>query len=548
MKEAKVAIYIRLSMADEDTRRTKEESDSVHHQRLLIHEFLNRHQELKDAPRKEFVDDGFTGTNTDRPAFKAMMKKLRSGELNVLVTKDFSRAMRDYTEMGNYLECVFPFLGVRYISINDGYDSNDYKGVTSGMDVVIRNIVYASYSKDLSVKTTTAKLQMMKQGKYVGSIAPYGYQFHPTIRNKLAIDPESAAVVRRIFDLALAGKKTRQIAEILNIDGVLTPGSYFRLKHPDQNRFQKRKESNGWNYHTVLGILHQYEYTGATVGHKRSKAAVNVKKALPNKKEDWIVVEHMHEAIVTHEEFQRVQEMLKLGRKRINYGILEYPLKGIVRCAECHRVMTRRTGGKGAVYYICDKSVSDPGASCPRGKHFMEADIERVVLHAIQQMLLTLYQQKEKQNAASQFTRTGRIDDCITELSRLQQLQERYRQEKLTLYESYITGDCSKDRYLKKKAEIDKTVQKLEEEVKKQEESLTSLEEEAYAPENPLGELSSQYLDVPSLTKEMVQALVQNIYIYPDSQMEIEWKFQDCFVTLMETQTEETEDNYGSDI
>ena len=544
MKEPKVAIYIRLSMADEDTRRSKEESDSVQHQRLLIHEFLNRHPELKDASRTEFVDDGFTGTNTNRPAFQNMMKKLRSGELNVLVTKDFSRAMRDYTEMGNYLECVFPFLGVRYISINDGYDSNDYKGVTSGMDVVIRNIVYASYSKDLSVKTTTAKLQMMKQGKYVGSIAPYGYQFHPTIRNKLSIDPESASVVRRIFDLALAGKKTRQIAEILNIDGILTPGSYFRLKHPDQNRFQKRKESNGWNYHTVLGILHQYEYTGATVGHKRSKAAVNVKKSLPNNKEDWIVVENMHEVIVTHEEFQKVQEILKFGRTRGNYKLQEYPLKGVVRCAECHRIMTRRTGGKGAVYYLCDKSASDPGASCPREKHFIETDIERIVLHAIQQML-TLYQQKENQKSALQFTRAGRINACMAELTRLQQLQERYRQEKLNLYESYIAGDCIKERYLKKKAEIDKTVQDLEEDAKKQEMALATLEKEAYAPENPLRELSSQYQDAPSLTKEMVQAFVQDVYIYPDSQVEIVWKFKDCFAALMENQAK-TEDNLWS--
>lgn len=442
--------------------------------------------------------------------------------------------------------CV-PFLGVRYISINDGYDSNDYKGVTSGMDVVIRNIVYASYSKDLSVKTTTAKLQMMKQGKYVGSIAPYGYQFHPTIRNKLAIDPESASVVRRIFDLALAGKKTRQIAEILNIDGILTPGSYFRLKHPGQNRFQKRKESNGWNYHTVLGILHQYEYTGATVGHKRSKAAVNVKKALPNKKEDWIVVENMHEAIVTHEEFQKVQEILKLGRKRGSHGIQEYPLKGVVRCAECHRIMTRRTGRKGAVYYLCDKSASDPGASCPRGKHFMETDIEQVVLHAIQQML-TLYRQKENQKTALQFTRTGRINACMAELTRLQQLQERYRQEKLTLYEGYIAGDCSKERYLKKKAEVDKTVQELDEDVKKQESALAALEEEAHTSENPLLELSRQYRDTPSLTKEMVRGFIQDIYIYPDSQIEIVWKFRDCFADLTDNQTEETEDNYGTDI
>ena len=209
--------------------------------------------------------------------------------------------------------------------------------------------------------------------------------------------------------------------------------------------------------------------------------------------------------------------------------------------------MTRRTGGKGSVYYLCDKSASEPTASCPRGKHFMEADIERVVLHAIQQML-TLYQQKEKQNAASQFTRTGRIDDCITELSRLQQLQERYRQEKLTLYESYIAGDRSKDHYLKKKAEIDKTVQELDEEVKKQETTLAALKEEARAPENPLKELGRQYLDTPSLTKEMVQALIQDIYIYSDSQLEIVWKFQDCFAALMENQSDETEDNYGSDV
>ena len=535
MKEPKVAIYIRLSLADEDTHRTKEESDSVQHQRLLIHDFLNRHAELKDAPRTEFVDDGFTGTNTNRPAFQAMMQKLRTGELNVLVTKDFSRAMRDYTEMGNYLECVFPFLGVRYISINDGYDSNDYKGVTSGMDVVIRNIVYASYSKDLSVKTTTAKLQMMKQGKDVGSIAPYGFRFHPTIRNKLAIDPESAAVVRRIFDLALAGKTTGQIAEILNIDGVLTPGSYFHLKHPDQNRFKKRKESNGWNYHTVLAILHQYEYTGATVGHRYSKVAINVKKALPNKKEDWIVVENMHEAIVTHEEFQRVHELLKLGKPRGAAKTIEYPLKGKVHCSECRRAMSRLIGRKGLAYYICCKSDSEPDASCPHGKHFMEADIERVVLHAIQQML-TLYQQKESQEAASRFTRTGQITACMKELARLQQLQERHRQEKLRLYENYISGEYGRERYLKKKAEIDQAIQDLEAQAKETEQTLAGLESAACASEKPLDKLSSQYVDAPALTKDMVQAFIQDVYVSPDAQIEIMWKFKDCFAALMENQ------------
>ena len=136
----------------------------------------------------------------------------------------------------------------------------------------------------------------------------------------------------------------------------------------------------------------------------------------------------------------------------------------------------------------------------------------------------------------------------MAELSHLQQLQERYRQEKLTLYEGYIAGDCSKERYLKKKAEIDKTVQELDEDAKKQESALAALEEEVHAPENPLRELSSQYLDTPSLTKEMAQAFIQDIYIYPNSQIEIVWKFRDCFADLIDNQTEETEDNYGVDV
>lgn len=164
MTDQRVGIYIRLSLADGDG---KAESDSIGNQRELIHQFLDRHPQLKNAPRTEFVDDGYTGTNTDRPQFQALMKELRTGAINVMVTKDFSRCHRDYTQMGNYLECVFPFLGVRYISVNDGYDSDDYKGMTSGMDVVLRNIIYEAYSKDLSVKTTTAKIIMMKQGKYI---------------------------------------------------------------------------------------------------------------------------------------------------------------------------------------------------------------------------------------------------------------------------------------------------------------------------------------------------------------------------------------------
>ena len=237
-KEYNIGIYIRLSMADEDTGYgSKAESDSIGNQRMLINRFLDNHPELSHCQRSEFADDGYTGTNFHRPQFTQMMEKVKRGEINLICVKDFSRFSRDYIETGNYLECTFPFMGVRFISINDGYDSDDYKGTTGGLEVVMRSIIYAAYSKDLSVKTTSAKIQMMKQGKYVGGYAPYGYVLHPTIRNKLAVDPEAADVIRRIFREALEGSNTSQIARSLNDDGIPTPGQYFKSKHPDKKKF-----------------------------------------------------------------------------------------------------------------------------------------------------------------------------------------------------------------------------------------------------------------------------------------------------------------------
>lgn len=165
----------------------------------------------------------------------------------------------------------------------------------------------------------------------------------------------------------------------------------------------------------------------------------------------------------------------------------------------------------------------------------MEADIERVVLHAIQQML-TLYQQKESQKATTRFTRTGQITACMEKVARLQQLQKRYRQEKLRLYENYISGEYSKDRYLKKKAEIDQATRDLDVQTKEHEHELAGLESATCASENSLDKLSSRYVDAPALTKDMVQAFIQDVYIYPDAQIEIVWKFKDCFAALMEDQ------------
>jgi len=294
-KEYNIGIYIRLSMADEDTGYgSKAESDSIGNQRMLINRFLDNHPELSHCQRSEFADDGYTGTNFHRPQFTQMMEKVKRGEIDLICVKDFSRFSRDYIETGNYLECTFPFMGVRFISINDGYDSDDYKGTTGGLEVVMRSIIYAAYSKDLSVKTTSAKIQMMKQGKYVGGYAPYGYVLHPTIRNKLAVDPEAADVIRRIFREALEGSNTSQIARSLNDEGIPTPGQYFKSKHSDKKKFSNMSEKISWETVMVYNILKNLVYTGTLVSRKMKSCGVGSKKRVVN---EPIIVEGTHEAI-----------------------------------------------------------------------------------------------------------------------------------------------------------------------------------------------------------------------------------------------------------
>ena len=429
-KEYNIGIYIRLSMADEDTGYgSKAESDSIGNQRMLINRFLDNHPELSHCQRSEFADDGYTGTNFHRPQFTQMMEKVKRGEIDLICVKDFSRFSRDYIETGNYLECTFPFMGVRFISINDGYDSDDYKGTTGGLEVVMRSIIYAAYSKDLSVKTTSAKIQMMKQGKYVGGYAPYGYVLHPTIRNKLAVDPEAADVIRRIFREALEGSNTSQIARSLNDDGIPTPGQYFKSKHPDKKKFSNMSEKISWETVMVYNILKNLVYTGTLVSRKMKSCGVGSKKRVVN---EPIIVEGTHEAIVSKEDFELAQKVIRGGGRNPTRKQHDYPLKGLVRCGNCKRAMTRRKNKAGIRYFQCIHSVNNGNTDCPVGRSFPEMDIEKVVFHALTQFL-ALAQKESVQNREVGDLRKSAIKECAEKIRTLQKQNEQHKASKLRL-------------------------------------------------------------------------------------------------------------------
>lgn len=219
-KDIRAAAYLRLSIEDGD----KAESNSIGNQRELIRDFAAERPGLHLV--EEYADDGYTGTNFDRPGFQQMMDGVRNGKIDTIIVKDLSRFGRDYIGVGEYMEQIFPLLGVRLIAINDNYDSNNYKGTTLGMDVIVSNLVNTMYCRDAGKKLRTANQVKWRKGITTASAAPFGYQFDPDKKGAFIIDPPAAKIVRRIFDLAILGLGTRDIAMMLNDENVPVPSVY----------------------------------------------------------------------------------------------------------------------------------------------------------------------------------------------------------------------------------------------------------------------------------------------------------------------------------
>ena len=282
MKEQFVAEYLRLSVEDGDvvSDDKKVESDSILHQRNLIDRYLNDRNLYPGMQTLEFVDDGYSGTNFERPAVERMLSMVREGKICCIIVKDISRFGRNYLEVGDYLEQIFPFLGVRFIAVNDGYDSNDYEGTTGGIEIAFKSFLYDMYSKDLSVKMCSALKVRRKRGDFIGPRPPFGYRFSDN-KKVLAVDDEAARYVKRIFALACMGCSTGIIAKKLNEERVPTPGQY---KNRERMQYHILDDEGYWNSKMVLKILENKVYLGMVVNGK-----YNI---------DIILSSQFHEAII----------------------------------------------------------------------------------------------------------------------------------------------------------------------------------------------------------------------------------------------------------
>ena len=340
MQKYKVAGYIRLSKED----KIKDESNSVTNQKLIITSFVERNEDLELIDF--YIDDGYSGTTFDRPEYKRMLKDIVEGKVNTIIVKDLSRFGRNHIESDNYIENILPGYNVRFISIIDEIDSLKNPKSVSSIAVSLKNLMNDQYARDISEKVrSTLKIKQLN-GEFIRVTAPYGYIKDPKDKHKFLIDKNISHIIKKIFDMIIDGKSRKQVADFLNDNDILTPSEYLKINTNKDMTVMKKRNSE-----MVNSILRNENYTGTLFQGKKRKLNYRVDKKINIDKENWIVTENHHEAIISKEKFDKVQEILDRKSKVNKDGSIDL-LSGILKCKCCGSNMIKRAS-KGKIYYYC---------------------------------------------------------------------------------------------------------------------------------------------------------------------------------------------------
>ena len=358
-KNIKPCGYFRLSREDGD----KSESDSIKNQRIMVRDYAAKNGiSLVD----EYVDDGFTGTNFNRPSFLRLMDDIREEKINCIIIKDLSRLGRNYIEMGRFLTNIFPSMGVRVIAINDNYDSIEEQNVSNQIIVPFKNLINDAYCRDMSIKVRSQLDLKRRKGKFIGSFPVYGYEKDKKDHNKLVIDETAGKVVEMIFNMKLDGYSNLRIVRKLTEMEIPTPLEYKRICGNHFNSGFRSKLDARWSVTSVNRILRNETYTGSMVQGKHRKINYKVKKSIEVSEQDWIRVENTHDAIVPRELFNVVQRLMEKDTRVSPKEESVYALSGLIKCGDCGQNLVRRMtskGGKQYYYYYCTTYKNHRGCS-----------------------------------------------------------------------------------------------------------------------------------------------------------------------------------------
>lgn len=499
----RLALYLRLSIEDEGE---KDESNSISNQRKLIYEYLQQDSELSRYEVEEFCDDGWSGTNMDRPGLQRLLEEVRANHIRCILVKDMSRFSRDYIEMGTYLNQIFPFMGIRFIAVNDHYDSREQRESAIELDTAFRTLLYDLYSKDVSMKVKASLANKCANGEYVFGQAPFGYEKSREVKNTVIVNEREAGIVRYIFSLALQGRTSTQIARQLYGEGVPT---IAQMRHPE------RKDTDGkihtWSANAVRNILNNRFYLGEMAYGKTVRRFVGSQSGIAVPREDWKVIRNHHEALISEEIYERVSAFQPVdSAKRKNAAKQrgeKHPLAGKVYCGGCGYSLNYkpRCGANRYRRFECRKHALLQIPECCT--YMSAALLEDTVLMLLKKELMLLGDAGRQREVRSSFQRAGaRALKKKLEEGRLEEKQ--LLAEKDNLYEQYALKAISREEYQERSGELA--------------ERLSSLSvKEAEADRRRM----LRYAHIEELTQEVVHAFIWKVTVYKGKRIEIEWDF-----------------------
>lgn len=552
----RTATYARLSVDS-----AVSESDSITSQQMLMRDYIKGRDEFFLV--REYKDDGISGTRFDRQAFDSLLGEVRKGNINCIIVKDFSRFGRDHVEVGNYLEKVFPFLGVRFISVNDGYDSFDRDCADKKLAVILKNLVNEYIAKDTSVKVASSYVTKQENGEYDGGRAPYGYVFADERKTRFLIDERPAGIIRDIFAWTMQGDSALAIVKRLTERNINPPRAY----QGTGEFFRQEKERRYWNEFTVNTILQNMAYAGHMALHKSKESKADGISPYKLDETEWKITKNTHEAIITEHDFSLVQEILRARKERhkslnaMDENVIrsENLLKGKVFCGDCLVSASRmganyqRKAGKIRIYRYRCRTYREKGAQECTSKSISEKNLEVIVYQAVMAFIRQVECLDDMLSRFhSEFFQKMRRS-IEKEKSMADMAIRQAKNEKILLYKEYSSKErntkhncieqacedgipnSNKEWYLKEK-------QKKEDEIRYHEERKAQLEEKTdffeWLEKEQAGWIrgimtyKDMFVDEERLTAQMASIFVDKIFLYDGKRVEVVLNFKDEYESL----------------
>lgn len=516
-------LYLRLSRDDGD----KEESNSITGQRELLRDFLANHSDIREYTIR--VDDGWSGSTFERPSFQKMMEDVKAGRTNCIVVKDLSRFGRNYLDAGEYIEKIFPFLGVRFIAVNDNYDSLGGKKSSDDLIIPFKNLINEAYCRDISVKIRTQLEIKRKKGQYLGSFATYGYLKDEQDKNKLVVDEFAADIVRDMFQWKLEGVSPQDIANTLNRLGVLSPMEYKRSLGMKFTTPFKTNPKAVWSAATVIRILKNPVYTGVLIQGKATTPSYKVHKRVTKAESEWCVIENNHEAIVSQMLFDNVQKVLRLDTRRSPEDEAVTLFSGMVFCGDCGASMVRKTvpaGGRKYVYYVCSANKQDKTACSPH--RIRDNALEEIVLDSLKVHIQDVIDMSDLLAMTDTAPlRTAEAQKIQRQLDKKREEYETLQKLLMSLYENLVGGILDREEYIRLKESFSSRASEAEKQMDALRDTLTNIRE--HGTENAWMEEFKRHRGITALDRSIVVSLIEKILVHEDDTIEIIYRWQDEF-------------------